>query len=252
MSTLTDQIKSKCATIAQNLKKIYDKGFADGKASVKHITFTIENEWEMLNFCAFDNMTWREFVASDMNDGYFSIANDKIYHWGEWLGFYADDKIVDKGIYYPLTDILYGDNEFLVANGLNFGKCVEDYNKDNYIVDDGKYIKTLDGRMLVCGEFINDVWPVEATSYPDTSFLSYYLTPDSDLILFFNDSNVRVTKRGNTWRDHANSIYSQYSYTIDGDRVIDAWGCIIQLDGKNVNPSDVIVEGENYTFGYDE
>ena len=48
MSTLRDQIKAKCTTIAQNTKKIYDKGFADGKASVKHITFSISLPLELM------------------------------------------------------------------------------------------------------------------------------------------------------------------------------------------------------------
>lgn len=255
MSTLTDQIKAKCTTIAQNLKKVYDKGFADGKASVKHITFTIlsEGEAEYPTFCAFAGMTWREYVTTDMCTRAFNIINDKICYYGDWLGCNADDEIVDEGFYTPFKNILYGTDEFYISRSDNFEDMVEKYNKDKYYVDDLGYIRAKDGRMLTWAEGVGACQGVLTDNYYD-EMLSYWLSPDTDVIIFTLDYySDAVAKRGCTWAEYCENIaYSNGTFYVNGDSVTNQWGEIIQLDGVNVLPSDVIVEGATYSFYYGE
>lgn len=251
MSVSMDEIRAACTEIADNQKKIYALGYADGKASVKHITFIVQYEsWG--EYCAFEGMTWRDFVNSDMSSELFAIKNEKVFYVpypGDeyWLGCEADDEIVDKGMYLPLANILWGDDEFFAHDGFNLGLCVEIYNEGKYYVDDNGNIRATDGRMLIAGEGWGEMFTVKAGDYVDMSgAISYRLSSDSDVIVFNIDGKECVAKRGYTWEEYANSDYSQYSYTVEGDVVLGSFGGCIQLSGVNVNPTDVIIEGANY------
>ena len=254
MNALTDEIRAACTEIAANQKGIYQLGYEDGKKSVKHITFTVlsEGEAEYPTFCAYAGMTWREYVTTDMCTEAFSIINDKIYYYDDWLGCSADEMIVDEGLYTPIRDILYGADEFYVSVGGTFGDMVEEYNKDKYYVDDFDYIRDKDGRMLIWSEGVGTCHGALSHYYYD-EMLSYYLSPDTDVITFTLEyySNT-VAKRGSTWAEWCDSLYSNGSYYVNGDSVMGWQGELIQLDGVNVKPTDVITEGAAYSSYWGE
>ena len=109
MSEFTEQITEACGKIAENQRKLYDKGYADGRASVKHICFYVYHYNELIaELCAFEGMTWRDWIASDMNPGNFVIRDELIRNGDYYVDAKPDDVIVEKGIYnvslYDLSD----------------------------------------------------------------------------------------------------------------------------------------------------
>ena len=249
--SLTDQIKAKCATVAQNLKRIYDKGFADGRASVKHISFTVYVDWENLSFCAFEGMTWREYVASNMGNGNFVIKNDKAYYksWQDkWLGCAADDKIVDLGYYIPIENILefYG-HEFYAENGSQVKAAVEsEYNRSNYYIDSNGYARTTDGRWLMHAESYYGWCATKGTDNIDNGYYSYNLSADTDLIIYVMYGSYYLAKKGSTWAEYCDSIYSYNSFHVNGDKITTSAEEVMTLNGVSVKPTDAIIEGANY------
>lgn len=253
MSTLTDQIKAKCTTIAQNTKKIYDKGFSDGKASVKHITFSISLEWDSVLFCAVSGMTWRTFLESPLseNDNYsFYIEGDLIYFDWKVINARLDDEIIDNGYYSCYYTIGSGTEKFFIGSYSSFAESYNsDLNRGRFYIDNNDYVRTTSGKMLLYSEGTY-------TPYPVQSHLSYYSecswwwTPDSDVIVFTISRNSCATKRGYTWREYCNNLdYSNRWYVVDGDIITQEWeGGTMQLNGVNVKPSDVIIEGANYEY----
>lgn len=250
MSTLTDQIKAKCATIAQTTKKIYDKGFADGKASVKHVTFYMESQWETYSRCAMSDMTWREYVDSDMNNGEFSIKDRKVYYSDDqWVSTYEDDVIIDNAYYFLLNDILYTNDELYCSMNLSLEENIRQYNSDKYFIDDNNYIVSTDGRVLMWAE-LSYGWRVANSShYVDTSFISYTLSDDKieDLIFYHLYDSVYVAKRGMTWGEYCSSSYSNSWYHLDGDRITSDWGEYLYYNDELVKPTDIIIDGGRYS-----
>lgn len=263
MSTLTDQIKAKCTTIAQNTKKIFDKGYAEGRASVKHITFSIylpsryDPNNEISYFCAFADMTWREYVASDMSNGMFVIKDEKALYkpskWSEYyLGCDADDEIIDKMEYNALYNIISHTKEpFYVFSSYSMGENLSLYNQDRYYIDDRGFIRATDGRLLLAAEGFGGYWIVKATEHPDMEMYSYNLTPDTDLIIFHLGYHDTAVKRGFTWAEFCGSDYANYHYYVSGDTITTEGGEIVQLNGVNVKPSDVIIENADYSYYYE-
>ena len=255
MNTLTDQIKAKCTTIAQNTKKIFDKGYAAGRASVKHITFSISSEWDSVLFCAVSGMTWRTFLESPLseNDNYsFYIEGDLIYFDWKIINARLDDEIIDNGYYVCYYTIGSGTEKFFIDSYSSFAESYNsDFNRGRFYIDNNDYVRTTSGKMLLYSEGTY-------TPYPVQSHLSYYSecswwwTPDSDVIVFTISEKSCATKRGYTWREYCNNLdYSNRWYVVDGDIITQEWeGGTMQLNGVNVKPDDVIIEGANYEFAY--
>lgn len=257
MSALTDEIRAACTEIADNQKEIYQLGYEKGRASVKHIKFTVVSSAEILDFCAFLGMTWRELVASDMANDYFVIKNEKVFYTpytrdSYWLGCGADDEIVADGVYYALKNLFYGKDEFYVDDDCRyFSDAIEKYNKEKYYVDKNGYVRAKDDRMVIACEGIGACWGVKATEDIDNlGGVSYGLSPDADVIMFNLDYSNAVAKRGGTWAEYCDSIYSNGTWFVDGDSVMGWSSELIQLNGVNVKPTDVIIEGANYEFAY--
>lgn len=112
MSILTEQIKTACSTIASNQQKIYEKGksegggsydqgFADGKASVKHIVFYILPQYssDCVVFCTIEGMTWRDVVSEGYHTDICLNDNDEVTFGGLYVDAKPDDIIVSKGVY---------------------------------------------------------------------------------------------------------------------------------------------------------
>ena len=168
MSTLTDQIKAKCATIAENQRLIYEKGkseggggsyeqgFADGKASVEAISFYVDYR----RFVALKGMTWREYAGSiyDATEE-FTIdlfnGNDVINFCGTaYVDASPDDEIVPNGDYRLLEDLYVIDGDNTLRAMRNYYESAESFinserNTIGLWIDSSGYIRTATNRYLV-------------------------------------------------------------------------------------------------------
>lgn len=102
MSTITEQIRTACSTLADNQSKIYKKGFEEGKASVKHIVFYIIPKYtdnEYVVFCTIEGMTWRDVVSEGYHTEIQLNDNDEVMFGGLYVDAKPDDIIVSKGVY---------------------------------------------------------------------------------------------------------------------------------------------------------
>ena len=256
MSLVTDEIRATCSEVADNQKKIYDLGYKQGRASVKHITFSISLEWDTVFFCAVSGMTWRTFLESPLseNDYYsFYIEDDLIYFDWKVINARLDDEIIDNGYYFCYYTIGSGTEMFYIDSYSSFAESYNsDLNRGRFYIDNNDYVRTTSGKMLLYSEGVNTPYPVEShLSY--YSECSWWWTPDTDVIVFTVSSSYTCTaKRGYTWREFCNNAdYSNCWYVVNGDIITHEWeGVTMQLDGVNVKPDDVIIEGTNYELAY--
>lgn len=165
MSTLTDQIKAKCTTIAQNTKKIYDKGFAEGRASVKHITFSVEGQ----GYCALSGMTLREWASSDMSYGEFRLEGDALYHYNNLVACNVDDEIIDQNYYWEVYTfyLFYNSQNYSLYHYDSmswYGWVDSEYNTIGLYFDDDGYLRTPTGEYIYIDDAYTD-WIVDRDSY---------------------------------------------------------------------------------------
>lgn len=272
MSTLTDQIKAKCATIAENQKKVYDKGFEDGKASVKHIQFFIYHEWDYIDCCAFAGMTWREWVNKRF-DPSFSIEGGKVkYNDGYQLYTVADvspdDVIVVHGYYETLpppeewslyyngkTVTLYREPETGVRNFVD-----GEHNTLGFTIDDDGYLRTPTGEFVYRWQQGDEKYYIEPYATPmntDSYDEFYYYTEfvaepwtDGRVSIHIADYDWDLEFRfiqGMTWQELAasnfsDSLYASESTVTHGYGYFDA----LYLDGVKVKGTDIVRDDVSY------
>lgn len=272
MSALTEQITATCESIAENQKKVYDLGFKEGKASVKHIRFSLYHEWEHIDFCAFEGMTWRELVEQKFSYS-FIIDGNKVKYGDGWLtpivaGVSADDIIVANGYYETMPPpetwylIYNGENLSLFRNpeygAENFVKS--EYNTIGATIDDSGYLRMPTGEFVYRSTMGDEKRYVEG-GYPAISVNSagefYYCTDfiaeqwadgrfEIDIVQYGYSVAFKFVS-GMTWQEFAVSNFSNSIY-INGDTVGHSYGAYdaLYLDGVKVKPTDVIVSGVEY------
>jgi hypothetical protein len=241
MSELTEQIKAKCATIAENQKKVYDLGFEKGKASVELIAFYVTE----FTFVALKGMTWGELVASDVYQGRFNINNGKIYFESGFLGYSVDHEIVEKGYYEPLASatLLYN-SQYLSLSfryGSVWGEWVgSDFNTLGLYFDDNDLLRTPTGEIVFDEEgksVSSSLYMYENYDY-EAKNIGSAITP-FEAITFDN---------GMTWGEYVDSSYNTGTY-VDGDFVRHYAGDgAFYYNGVPVKPTDLIIDGAEYQY----
>lgn len=242
MSTLTEQIKAKCLTIAENQKKVYELGYEKGKASVKLIAFYVTE----YTFVALKGMTWSELVASDVYEGRFNISNGEICFESGSLGYSVDDEIVEKGCYEPvaIATLLYNSQHLGLKfrYGTAWGEWVgSDFNTLGLYFDNdvlrtptGEIVFNEEGNAVSSSSFMYENYGYEAKN------LGSAITP-FEAITFDN---------GMTWEDYVNSSYNVGCY-IDGD-FVRHWGGdsdkAFYYNGIQVKPTDELIDGATYDY----
>lgn len=272
MSQVTEQITATCESIAENQKKVYDLGFKEGKASVKHIWFSLYHEWEYFEFCAFEGMTWRELVEQKFSYS-FIIDGNKVKFDDGWqkytvAGVSADDIIVANGFYKtmpPPEEWWLHYNDEIISLFRNPEEGVEvfvnsEYNTIGATIDDNGYLRMPTGEFVYRSIMGDEKRYVEG-EYPAISELSggeFYYHNDF-IIERWADGylNINIVQygypiafrfvSGMTWREFAVSNFSD-GIAIYGDTVGHSWGAYdaLYLDGVKVKPDDVLVDGVTY------
>lgn len=246
MSVLTDQIKAKCATIAENQKKVYDLGFEKGKASVKHITFCVNGE----SFCAVSGMTWREYVASGMGWN-FTIKNDQIYFWGNPLGYSADDEIVDEGYYETLAMFSFSYNsqsyDLYCYEEQPWEYWVDsEFNTIGLYFDNNNYLRTPTGEYVFANTG-DDSYTLQVDKWSGIEWSEYKAKAVSMCNIVYE---TIAFDAGMTWEDYVNSSYNAGVY-IDGDFVHHYAGDTDKAyyyNGVQVKPTDLMIDGATYEY----
>ena len=157
---------TRTAEYADKVDEVYEKGFADGKASV-----TINFYADYSIFVAIYGMTWREYINSPFNDEYgsFSIEGDRIIYCNGvgYIDASPDDKIVPDG-YYTIFEDFYvrdGDNLYCLkrVDGSGVATFVSsEYNTIGLWIDSDGYLRTATNRYVYAaiidgnGNFIPD------------------------------------------------------------------------------------------------
>lgn len=269
MNALKEQIAKACERIAENQRKVYDKGVEDGKASVKHIKFTIETGWEYFQGCAFKGMTWREYVDSNFNSaGELYIENNSVFIWSDKIDAKPDDVIVPDGYYVTLPPpedwkLIYNRRYQLQrtpgASALDFVNS--EYNTLELFIDSEGYLRT------PTGEYV----------YPATNGdEDYYVNPEYDATwqegesFEYNDNFIAEEKfadsyvtiegvdyrisHGMTWQEFIDSNFSDaMKYDLDSGEIYHAYGSWsgVYLDGEKVKITDELVSDAYYDVGWE-
>lgn len=261
MSELTEQIKAKCATIAENQKKVYDLGFKEGKASVKHIYFSIL--YKDGYFCAFLGMTWREYVTSSLNRGEFSIKGNVVFYNDELLDTEIDDEIVEDGIYIPLYSftVYDGRNTYTLYKGEEWGILDFINSNQNTIglyIDEVGEVRTPEGKYLYLATYGDAGYPIVDNSYGwfNSSYHDEFVyggefiterKANCYFVISLDWERDCYCHLGMTWEEYADSAFSD-AIKAEGGEVYHEYGYFsgLTLNGVKVLPTDVIVNGATY------
>jgi hypothetical protein len=250
----------------------YEQGFADGKASVKHIIFSVYVDWEYIDYCAFEGMTWREWVEQKFSS-VFIIDGSKVKYdngWQEYIvaGVSADDIIVANGYYETMPPpeewwLHYNDEIISLFRNPECGAedfVNSEYNTLGFSIDDSGYLRTPTGEFVYRSIMGDEKRYVEA-EYPAISVHSagefYYCNDfipeqwaDGEILIYIVEQDRDVCFKfvsGMTWQEFAVSNFSDSIY-ITGDAV--GHSCqyfdALYLNGVKVKPTDVIVSGIEY------
>lgn len=272
MNSLKEQIAEACEKIAENQRKVYDKGVKDGKASVKHIQFSVYHEWDYIDYCAFEGMTWREWVNAKFAPG-FTIDGDKVkYNDGYQLytvaDVDADDLIVSGGMYETLPPpeewylwynnknvTLYREPETGVRNFVD-----GEHNTLGFTIDGDGYLRTPTGEFVYRWQQGDDKYYIYADEIPinvDSYDNFYYYTEfvaerwaDNivSIELFSYGWNLEFKfVQGMTWQELAASNFSDSLYASE-DAVTHGYGYFdaLYLDGVKVKGTDVVRSDVSY------
>lgn len=265
MSELTEQIKEKCSTIAENQKKVYDLGFKEGKASVKLIKFMVSNADR--DYCAITGMTWREYVDSDVNNGDFKVENGVVYFVDEYtLDVGLDDEIIENGYYElnaapdPFT-LRYGEKTYTLYRQMNEVGVYDvptfvnsSHNTLGLYLDDEGCLRTPTGEWVYYVEYgdsmdyISEWTKINTDSYSFSSYDYFIAERDCDCEFSVLGYTTLYCPLGMTWQDFVNSKFNDSVSIIDDEIVQDYefWSGALTLNGVKVLPSDVIVNGATY------
>ena len=274
MNALKEQIAEACERIAENQRKVYDKGFEDGKASVNHIQFYIYHEWEYINCCAFAGMTWREWVNKRF-DPSFSIEGGEVkYNDGYQLYTVADvspdDVIVAYGYYETLPPpeewnlwynnknvTLYREPETGVRNFVD-----GEHNTLGFTIDGDGYLRTPTGEFVYRWQQGDEKYfidpyaaPMNVDSYDNfyyyTEFVAERWAGDLvtiNLVSYGWNWEFKFVQ-GMTWQELAVSNFSDSLYASEST-VAHGYGYFdelyldgVKVKGTDVVRSDVIYEG---------
>lgn len=249
----------------------YNEGYTEGKASVKHIQFCLYHDWDYIDCCAFEGMTWREWVERKFNASFIVEGNKVKYDNGYQLYTVAevspDDVIVNQGHYETLPP---PENWYLRYNGndLTLYRYPEhyvesflesEYNTIGLYMDDDGYVRMPTGEYVYfiysgdekqCVEGAMD--PLGVDSYSD--FYWYYEFIAAQYAGCRADIDGKTFKfvEGMTWQEFANSVFSDAIWTY-GDEIEHAYGNwnAMYLDDVKVKPTDVLVDGAYYETRYE-
>lgn len=251
MSALIDQIKAKFASVAENLKKIYDKGYENGRKSTKHITFTIYTDYGE-PYCATLGMTWREWKDAGLDFGSCSIKGDKVYYYNGVIRYVTPDSvIVEDGIYEVLMVFNFiqdGQTHTLYNSPTNYvwDWVVSEFNTLGFRFDDEGYLVTAAGvgiyEMTDWGE------PIRVT---DGSYFQGYDWVALDLgTCYVSDFDTINFEKGMTWADyHGSTYWSGSTYiTSDDDTIVHYYNETKRLyyNGVKVKATDEMIDGAQY------
>lgn len=272
MSALTEQITATCESIAENQKKVYDLGFKEGKASVKHIWFSVYHAWEYHDFCAFEGMTWREWVEQKFSYG-FIIDGNKVKYNDGWqtysvAGVSADDIIVANGYYETMPPpeewwLIYNGETLSLFRNPEYGAenfVKSEYNTIGATIDDNGYLRMPTGEFVYRSTMGDEKRYVEG-GYSAISVHSadefYYCTDfiaeqwaDGHFDIYIVQHGYSLAFKfvsGMTWQEFAVSNFSD-AINIYVDAVGHTYGAYdaLYLNGVKVKPTDVIVSGVEY------
>lgn len=246
----------------------YEQGFADGRASVKHISFAVYVEWDYIDCCAFEGMTWREMVERKINPS-FSISGNKVKYNGDYtiIDVTPDDIIVDNALYEVLPppeywrlyfeydwEPLYRTPEAGIEPFVN-----SEYNTLGLYIDDDGYLRTPKDEYVYCGLLGDEDWFIDPDCGATNVNNDYGFYSCNDFIAEARKADCYADidgyhsiqfASGMTWRElvdskfaDAISIYENEIYHDYGN-----WRGLI-LNGEDVKPDDVIVDGATYYCG---
>lgn len=182
MDSLKEQIAEACERIAENQRRVYDKGVKDGKASVRLSVFYCSDFWDGGEPYVFRHgMTWREFVDSKCNfNGSFNIENEHPhFNGGLILDVKTDDVIVDDGMYFAASGraaLLYNGTEIQIQFVYDtlWGDWLEsELNDIGLYADDEGYVRMPTGEYILCDDDWNGTYETKITVDMSTNYYEY-------------------------------------------------------------------------------
>lgn len=241
----------------------YEQGFEDGKASVKHIKFWVEDE----EFCALSGMTWRDFVDSDLFPDIFSIIDGKVYVWdSKYIDVGLDEVIVNRGYYYTLYPprpftLSYGGKAYTLYRDMNDGDFYDvwefvnsSHNTLGLYVDDDGCLRTPTGEFVyyeTIGDsrnYISNDTKINTESYSFSEYDYFIAERDCDCKFFVLGYATLYYPSGMTWQEYVDSRFND-TISIYNDEIVhdyELWNDALMLNGVKVLPTDVIVNGATY------
>ena len=251
MSALIEEIRAKFAVIAQNFRLIYDKGYADGKKSAKHITFTIYTDYGEY-FCAIAGMTWREWIDAGLDYGLCSINGEDIYYNNGVVRYVTPDSvIVEDGIYEVLMVFNFiqdGQTHRLFYSPTNYvwDWVASDLNTLGFRFDDNGELVTATGEAIY--EMMSWGEPIRITEE------AYFQGNDWVVLNLgtcsISDFDTLKFEKGMTWADyHGSTYWSGSTYiTSDDDTIVHYYNETKRLyyNGVKVKATDEMIDGAQY------
>jgi hypothetical protein len=223
----------------------YDAGFEEGKASGKLIKFYVGG----YTWVALLGMTWREYVECNIDERFY-INNEIIHYESESLGYSADDKIVENGIYESIyTFMLKYNSDIFNLNHYSLQSWTSwvesDFNTIGLYFNDEGILKT------PTGETVFTSYDLAGFRFPISISMDIEWKEYEALSLGYCDLSFETTyfDLGMTWEEYANSIYNNGVY-IDGEAVnhyADGGGKYY-YNGVQVKPTDKMIEGAYYQY----
>lgn len=250
MSALIEEIRAKFAVIAQNFRPIYDKGYADGKKSAKHITFTIYTDYGE-PYCATLGMTWREWKDAGLDFGNCTIKGDEVYYNNGVIRYVTPDSvIVEDGIYEVLMVLNFiqdGQTHRLLYSPTNYvwDWVASDLNTLGFRFDDGGKLVTATGEAIY--EMTSWGEPIRVTE--GSYFQGYDWVVLNLSACYVSDFDSINFEKGMTWADYHGSTYWSGSTFIDSDDTIVHYydeSKRLYYNGVKVKSEDTMIDGATY------